>query len=85
VRVYRRLVRDWGVFEKRMWGESAPIPEIVQSRRWSLKKRFLGHFNLAVEVASESLFRAPRGRSTRELSRLTASRSPRESLSRSPS
>jgi hypothetical protein len=65
-----------------MWGESAPIREIVQSRRWSLKKRFLGHVDRRVDAASESLFRAPRGRSTQPLSGSTASRSSRESLSR---
>jgi hypothetical protein len=83
--VYRHLVAFWGVFEKRIWAESAPIPGTLRSRRRSLKKRFKSCSGFAAGAASESLFRAPRGRSTQPLSGSTASRSSRESLSRSPS
>jgi hypothetical protein len=65
--------------DKRIWAES------TGARRRSVKKRFKSCSGFAAGAASESLFSALRGRSTRELSRLTASRSPRESLSRSPS
>jgi hypothetical protein len=57
--------------------------ETVGSRRRSLKKRFKSCFGFAAEAASESLFRAPRERSTQPLSGSTAKRSSRESLSRS--
>jgi hypothetical protein len=63
---------------------AGPASRATQSSRAILKKRFLGHFNLAVEAASESFFGARAGRSTQPLSATTASRSPRESLSRSP-
>jgi hypothetical protein len=53
------------------------------SRRRSLKKRFKSCSGFAAEAASESLFRAPRERSTQPLSATTALRSSRESLSRS--
>jgi hypothetical protein len=51
-------VAFWGVFEKRIWAESAPIRETLQPRRRSPKNRFQTRIDLAVEPASESFLRS---------------------------